>query len=57
MEAALVNCQDKSKRSATISFVIHGSYKLLQDWINEEERLPPKEQTEMMLDLAQRICV
>ena len=57
LEAALVNCQDESMRAATISFVIHGSYKLLQDWINQEKRLPPKEQTEMMLDLAQRVCV
>ena len=32
-------------------------YKLLQDWINQEERLPPAKQTEMMLDLAQRVCV
>ena len=57
LDAALVNCQDEQKRTATISFVIHGSYKLLQDWINEEDRLPAKEQTEMMLDLAQRVCV
>jgi len=57
LDAALINCQDERKRIATISFVIHGSYKLLQDWINQEERLPPTEQTEMMLDLAQRVCV
>ena len=57
LETALVNCQDETKRKATISFVIHGSYKLLQDWINEEKRLPPKEQAEMMLALAQRVCV
>jgi len=57
LDAALVNCLDDRKRTATISFVIHGSYKLLQDWINEEDRLPAKEQTEMMLDLAQRVCV
>lgn len=57
LEAALVNCQDERKRAATISFVIHGSYKLLQDWINQEDRLPPAEETEMILDLAQRVCV
>ena len=57
LDAALVNCRDDRKRTATISFVIHGSYKLLQDWINQENRLSPHEQTEMMLDLAQRVCV
>jgi len=57
LEAALINCRDERKRTATISFVIHGSYRLLQDWINQENRLPPAEQTEMMLDLAQRVCV
>ena len=57
LEAALVNCRDECKRTATISFVIHGSYKLLQDWINQEDRLPPAEESEMILHLAQRVCV
>jgi AcrR family transcriptional regulator len=57
MEAALTNCGDERKREATVSFVIHGSYKLLQDWINREDRMPPIQQTEMMLDLAHRVCV
>lgn len=57
LEAALVNCQNERKRTATISFVIHGSYKLLQDWINREDCLSPSEQTELMLELAQRVCV
>jgi len=57
LEAALVNCRDERKRAATISFVIHGSYKLLQDWINQEDRLPPVQQAEMILELAQRVCV
>ncbi|MBP3648633.1 MAG: TetR/AcrR family transcriptional regulator [Clostridia bacterium] len=57
LEAALVNCQDDQRRAATISFVIHGSYKLLQDWINQENRLPPVQQTELILELAQRVCV
>lgn len=57
LEAALVNCRDERKRAATISFVIHGSYKLLQDWINQDDRLPPAEESEMILNLAQRVCV
>lgn len=54
--AALTGCQDAERRKATISFVIHGSYKLLQDWMNQEEHISPHEQTELMLGLAQRVC-
>lgn len=56
LDAALINCRDEYKRTATISFVIHGSYKLLQDWINHEDRLKPSDQTEIILGLAQRVC-
>ena len=44
------------ERAATVSFVIHGSYRLLQEWINQEERLPPDAQTALMLHLAHRTC-
>lgn len=54
--AALGNGRDEQERAATMSFVIHGSYKLLLDWINHENRLPAREQTELMLGLAQRVC-
>lgn len=54
--AALAHCQDEGLREATVSFVIHGSYRLLQEWINREERLPPQQQTELMLGLARRVC-
>ena len=56
LDAALVNCRDARMREATISFVIHGSYKLLQDWINREDRLLPLNQAEIILELAQRVC-
>lgn len=56
LEAALVNCPDERMRTATIAFVIHGSYKLIQDWINQEDSLSAHEQTEMILGLAQRVC-
>ena len=56
LDAALINCRDERKRTATISFVIHGSYKLLQDWINRDDRMPPSDETEIILELAQRVC-
>jgi len=30
---------------------------LLLDWINQEDRPPPAGETEMILDLVQRVCV
>lgn len=56
LDAALAGCEDAQRREATISFVIHGSYRLLQDWINREERSTPAEQTALMLGLARRVC-
>lgn len=55
-QAALTRCPTEQERAATVSFVIHGSYRLLQEWINQEERLPPDAQTELMLHLAHRAC-
>ena len=55
-QAALTRCPTEQERAATVSFVIHGSYRLLQEWINQEERLPPDAQTALMLHLAHRAC-
>ena len=56
LDAALANCRDGQHRAATVSFVIHGSYQLLLEWINQEDRLPPQEQAGIILQLAQRVC-
>ena len=39
-----------------ISFAIHGSYYLLQEWINSEQRLNPEAQARIILGLARRVC-
>lgn len=56
LDAALAHCTDERLRAATVAFVIHGSYKLLQEWINQEDRPSPNEQTGLMLGLARRVC-
>ncbi|MBQ1237407.1 MAG: TetR/AcrR family transcriptional regulator [Oscillospiraceae bacterium] len=38
LHLALADCTDEPKRKATVTFAIHGSYKLLCDWINDPER-------------------
>ncbi len=56
MNATLKNCDDSEKKCAMISFAIHGSYHLLQEWINSEERLCAEAQAGLILSLARRVC-
>ena len=56
MNASLKNCEDTKKKHAIISFAIHGSYYLLQEWINSEQRLCAEAQARIILGLARRVC-
>ncbi len=56
LHLALADCTDEHERRATVAFAIHGSYKLLCDWINDPERISPELQTERILRLARRVC-
>lgn len=56
LQRALADCADEQERSAVIAFAIHGSYKLLCDWINDPQRISPELQTERILRLARRVC-
>lgn len=56
LNAALEKCADPAERDAIVSFAIHGSCKLLRDWISSPERISPEEQTRLMLRLARRVC-
>jgi len=56
MNASLKSCTDSRKKHAVISFAIHGSYHLLQEWINSEQRLCAGEQGRIILGLARRVC-
>ncbi len=56
MNASLKNCEDPRKKHAMISFAIHGSYHLLQEWVNSEQRLCAGAQAGIILGLARRVC-
>lgn len=56
LNAALGGCHDPREREATIAFTIHGSFRLLQEWINQPDRISPEEQAMLMLRLARRAC-
>lgn len=56
LNAALAEIQDEKEKAATIAFAIHGSYKVLQDWINDPDRVSTEEETELILTLAGRVC-
>ena len=56
LHLALADYTDEQERRAIIAFAIHGSYKLLCDWINDPQRISPEQQTERILRLARRVC-
>ena len=56
LHLALADYTDEQERRAVVAFAIHGSYKLLCDWINDPQRISPELQTERILRLARRVC-
>lgn len=56
LNTALTEITDEQKKTATITFAIHGSYKVLQDWINTPNRISPEEETKLILGLAGKVC-
>ncbi|MGN1060776.1 MAG: TetR/AcrR family transcriptional regulator [Candidatus Coproplasma sp.] len=56
LSVALSAIEDEKIKTATITFAIYGSYKVLQDWLNNPERISPAEETELILGLAGRVC-
>ncbi|MGM9593976.1 MAG: TetR/AcrR family transcriptional regulator [Candidatus Onthomonas sp.] len=56
LNTALADILDEKEKAATVAFAIYGSYKVLQDWINDPERIGPAEEAELMLGLAGKAC-
>lgn len=56
LSASLKNCRDPRMRHAVISFAIHGSYHLLQEWISQNPRPSAEEEAGIILTLARRVC-
>lgn len=55
-KASLRDHPDPDKKAAIITFAIHGSYRLLQEWVNRDERLPASEEAVIILELARKVC-
>ena len=56
LHLALADYTDEQERRAVVAFAIHGSYKLLCDWINDPQRISPELQAERILRLARCVC-
>ena len=41
-----------NRKNSHNHIAIHGSYKVLQDWINTPNRISPEEETKLILGLA-----
>ena len=54
---ALSEIRDEKEKEATIAFAIYGSYKLLQDWVNDLNRSDAEAEAKLILVLAGRVCV
>lgn len=48
--------QDEIERKACISFVTHGSYQLLLEWLKDPDRISPGQEAALILNLARKIC-
>lgn len=57
LDMRLSDINDTRIKSATISFAIYGSYKILQDWINDENRCIPSVAAALILNLAERVVM
>lgn len=56
LSEALVEVESEEERLATMDFAIYGSYKLLQDWLAQEERPDAEQEAGIVLKLAGAVC-
>ena len=56
LQASLRDCPDCGQQNAVIAFAIYGSYHLLLEWINRENRMQADQQAAVILNLARRVC-
>lgn len=40
-----------------IDFIVSGCYRLIRDWLNADERIPPAQQAGRILAMARRVCI
>ena len=53
---ALSEVKDPEEKEAITAFAIHGSYRLLQNWVNDPHRRNAETASRLILELAGRVC-
>ncbi len=56
MEMAFTEDSDPVEKKAIMCFAIHGSYELMREWINMDDRISAEELAKLMLMLVGRSC-
>lgn len=52
----LKDIQDAYMKKAVIDYAVNGSFKLIREWLNEEERMPADQMAGIILLLSGRVC-
>ncbi|MGN1074800.1 MAG: TetR/AcrR family transcriptional regulator [Eubacteriales bacterium] len=55
LSSALKDIRDERDKAAAMTFAIHGSYRVLQNWINDPERADAAEEAGRILGLARKV--
>lgn len=56
LSETLSNLTDPEDAKAIVSFAVYGSYKLIQDWIAQDQRSDPEVMARRILTLAGAVC-
>lgn len=59
LDETLADFKDQRKKEAVRYFTIYGSQRLLQEWINQDERIrtSPEEEAALILEIARQVCM
>lgn len=53
---ALQGISSPWEKQSRINFAIYGGYKILQDWLNAAEQIPPAQEADLILKLEGTVC-
>ena len=56
LNTALASVEDERTKRAAVDFVVSGSYKLLQNWMNDPDALGARAETMLILGFAGKVC-
>ena len=56
LNTSLEGIANEQKKAAMVTLAIHGSYNVLQNWINDPNCMNPAKASALILELAGRVC-